>query len=193
MFFPDLLEEYEQLLQEMKNNGITSGDIYTEIKQAIKWMQTGYDPAEHRAVTRIDAFPTDPYHMQTYMAYVNDDDMLMPDFLVPIKEKIEEHFTGVVEANPEEWHDFKEFMMRDVNAAAKKANERKEKINSALLGLTADERAVFIAIAAEGMSYSKVAEMLNVKKGTVQSYMERAQKKIADNLERGSQLSLFVS
>lgn len=192
MFFPDLLDEYEQLLQEMKNSGITSGAIYTEIKQAIEWMQTGYDPAEYRAVTRIDAYPTDPYHMQTYMAYVNDDDMLMPEFLLPIKQQIEDEFFVDIDMEAEEWQFYIEHMMRDVNAAAKRANERKEKINSALQGLTSDERAVFIAIAAEGMSYSKVAEMLNVKKGTVQSYMERAQKKITNNIERGSQLSLFV-
>ncbi|MEG0260550.1 MAG: sigma factor-like helix-turn-helix DNA-binding protein, partial [Lysinibacillus sp.] len=60
-------------------------------------------------------------------------------------------------------------------------------------GLTDDEKAIYVAIAGEGMSYSKVADMLNIKKGTVQSYMKRAQKKIANNIENGSQLSLFVS
>ena len=61
MYFPDLIEEYKQLLQEMKSEGVTSGDMYREVKQAIEWMETGYDPAEHRAATRTDAYTFDPY------------------------------------------------------------------------------------------------------------------------------------
>ena len=60
MYFPELLEEYKQLLQQMKSEGVTSGEMFREVKQAIEWMETGYDPAEYRAATRVDAFPTDP-------------------------------------------------------------------------------------------------------------------------------------
>ncbi|MBD8037106.1 hypothetical protein H9635_10145 [Solibacillus sp. A46] len=192
MYFPELLEEYKQLLKQMKSEGVTSGDLYREVKQAIEWMETGYDPAEYRAATRVDAFPMDPYHMQTYMAYVNDDEMLMPEFLVPIKEKIEANFIDV-DVDAPEWQSYVTFMMRDVNVAVKKANELKEKIKSALKGLTADERAVYVAIKGELMSFSKVAKMLDVSKSTVQSYYERACRKIHYNVQNGSQLSLFVS
>lgn len=41
MYFPELLEEYKQLLGQMKLEGVTSGDLYREVKQAIEWMETG--------------------------------------------------------------------------------------------------------------------------------------------------------
>ena len=190
MYFPELLEEYRQLLKEMKSEGVTSGSMYQEVKQAIEWMETGYDPAEYRAATRVDAFPMDPYHMQTYMAYVNDDDMLMPEFMVPLKKKIEEEFADIDVVAPE-WQSYMAYMMRDLNAAAIKANEQKRRINSALKGLTDDERAVFIAIEAELLPFSKVARMLDISKSTVQSYYNRAKRKIHANITHGTQESLF--
>ena len=54
------------------------------------------------------------------------------------------------------------YMMRDLNAAAIKANEQKRRINSALKGLTDDERAVYIAIEAKLLPFSKVARMLGL-------------------------------
>lgn len=190
MYFPELLEEYRQLLKEMKSEGVTSGSMYQEVKQAIEWMETGYDPAEYRAATRVDAFPMDPYHMQTYMAYVNDDDMLMPEYLVPLKKKIEEEFADIDVEAPE-WQSYMAYMMRDLNAAAIKANEQKRRINSALKGLTDDERAVYIAIEAELLPFSKVARMLDISKSTVQSYYSRAKRKIQANITHGTQESLF--
>lgn len=184
MYFPDLLEEYKQLLKQMRSEGVTSGDLYSEVKQAITWMETGYDPAEYRAATRVDAYPMDPYHMQTYMAYVNDDDMLMPEFLAPIKEKIESE-------TPEYSDGYLDYRMRFLNREISWANERKAKINGALKGLTKDERAVYVAIEAELMPFSKVAMMLGVSKSTVQSYYERACRKIRCNVQNGSQLDLF--
>lgn len=184
MYFPDLLAEYKQLLQQMKGEGVTSGEMFREVKQAIEWMETGYDPAEYRAATRVDAYPMDPYHMQTYMAYVNNDDMLMPEHLIPIKEQIEsetvEYFDGYLDIK-----------MRFLNKEVSWANDRKEKINSALKGLTADERAVYVAIEGELMSFGKVAKMLEVQKSTVQSYYERACRKIRNNINNGSQTDIF--
>ncbi|MEG0471291.1 MAG: sigma factor-like helix-turn-helix DNA-binding protein [Solibacillus sp.] len=193
MYFPELLEEYQQLLQQMKSEGVTSGDLYREVKQAIEWMETGYDPTEYRATSRIDAYPMDPYHMQTYMAYINDDEMLMPHFLLPVKDKIEAEFFADIDSDAEEWQSYVAYKMRDLNAAANKANQRKEKINSALNGLTVDEKSVYVAIEGELMSFGKVAKMLDVSKSTVQSYYERAQRKIMENIKRGNQLSLFAS
>lgn len=169
----------------MKLEGVTNGSMYQEVKQAIEWMETGYDPAEHRAVTRVDA-----YLMQTYMAYVNDDDMLMPEFLVPVKEKIVVNFVDIDVDTPV-WQSYITFMLRDVNAVTKKANERKEKINGALQGLTADEKAVYVAIEGELMSFGKVAKMLDVSKSTVQSYYERAKRKIHENINKGTQTDIF--
>ncbi|MEK4628092.1 sigma factor-like helix-turn-helix DNA-binding protein [Solibacillus sp. FSL R7-0682] len=190
MYFEDLLEEYKQLLKQMKSEGVTSGSMYQEVKQAIEWMETGYDPAEYRAATRVDSYPMDPYHMQTYMSYVNDDEMMMPEFLVQVREKIKSDYADI-DVDAPEWQSYIAFMMRDVNAAVKKANERKEKISSALKGLTVDERAVYVAIEAELLPFSKVAKMLEVSKSTIQSYYSRAKRKIHANITHGTQESLF--
>lgn len=190
MYFEDLLEEYKQLLQQMKDEGVTSGEMFREVKQAIEWMETGYDPAEYRAATRVDAFPMDPYHMQTYVAYVNHDDMMMPEYLVQVREKIKSDFVDIDVEAPE-WQNYIAYMMRDIGPVAKKARERKDKVNSALKGLTNDERAVFIAIEAELLPFSKVARMLDISKSTVQSYYSRAKRKIHANITHGTQESLF--
>ena len=190
MYFEDLLEEYRELLGQMKLEGVTSGEMFREVKQAIEWMETGYDPAEYRAATRVDAFPMDPYHMQSYMAYVNDDDMLIPEYLIQVREKIKSDFVDIDVEAPE-WQNYISYMMRDIGPVAKKARERKEKVNSALRGLTKDERAVFIAIEAELLPFSKVARMLDISKSTVQSYYSRAKRKIHANITYGTQESLF--
>lgn len=187
MYFEDLLEEYKQLLKQMRSEGVTSGEMYREVKQAIEWMETGYDPAEYRAATRVDAYPMDPYHMQTYMAYVNDDEMLMPSHLLPIKEKVD----AEIERHCKDSQHMIPIFTREFDRMVGKANERKDKINGALTGLTKDERAVFVAIEGELLPFSKVAEMLEVSKSTVQSYYERAKRKIHANINKGSQLDLF--
>lgn len=182
-YFPDLLAEYKELLQQMKSEGITSGSMYTEVKQAIEWMETGYDPAERRAAIRIDAYPVDPYHMQTYMAYVNDDEMLMPEYLLPIKEKIEENFIDI-DAEAPEWQNYVAFMMRDVNEMASKAAERKKHIVAALQGLTENERLAFILVRAERCTYTRAAKALGVHKSSVQVYLRRAEQKININRKK---------
>lgn len=189
MYFPDLIEEYKHSLKDLREMG-GNLDMQRDLMVAIKWMETGYDPAEYRAATRTDALVMDPYHMQTYMAYVNDDEMLIPEFLGLMKDKIEGKFVGG-DLEAKEWQGYANFIMRDLNSIANKANQRKEKINSALKGLTAEERAVYVAIEGELMSFGKVAKMLDVSKSTVQSYYERACRKIHSNITHGTQVSIF--
>jgi RNA polymerase sigma-70 factor (ECF subfamily) len=54
----------------------------------------------------------------------------------------------------------------------------KEQIEDVLCELTEKERQVYILAIGELYSYGKIAELLEISKGTVQSYMERANKKI---------------
>ena len=173
MYFEDLLEEYKQLLQQMKGNGVTSGEMFREVKQAIEWMETGYDPAEYRAATRVDAFPMDPYHMQTYMAYANNVDEMLDSM---------SNLQNYIESRQDE---------QRFRADWRKAEENKKKVNCALKGLTADEKAVFVAIEAERLPFSKVARMLDISKSTVQSYYNRARRKVHENINKGSQLDIF--
>ncbi|MER2006701.1 MAG: sigma factor-like helix-turn-helix DNA-binding protein [Psychrobacillus sp.] len=188
MYFPDLLEEYKQLLKQMRSEGVTSGSMFQEVKQAIEWMETGYDPAEYRAATRVDAYPMDPYHMQTYMAYVNDDEMLMPEFLLNVNERVHWELRNVDEVHEQFY--FNRYT-KDLNDMVSKAASRKKKLSGAMKGLTADEKAVFVAIEAERIQFSKVARMLDVSKSTVQSYYSRAKRKIHANITHGTQENLF--
>lgn len=48
----------------------------------------------------------------------------------------------------------------------RKAEDNKRKINSAMQGLTPDEKAVFVAIEAERLPFRKVARKLGVTKST---------------------------
>ena len=184
MYFPDLLKQYKQLLKQMKSEGVTSGEMYREVQQAIQWMETGYDPAEYRAATRVDAYPMDPYNMQTYVSYLNsDDEMLLPDFLQTIKSDIVSRWI------PDETDQLRadEFISRhfkSISWAASKASEAKYEILGALRGLSDNEKAAFVAVRAEKMAFSKVATMLGVSKSAVQCYVARAEKKIKRNIEQ---------
>ncbi|MFL0584698.1 sigma factor-like helix-turn-helix DNA-binding protein [Solibacillus silvestris] len=190
MYFEDLLEEYRELLGQMKLEGVTSGEMFREVKQAIEWMETGYDPAEYRAATRVDAFPMDPYHMQSYVSYLNDDDeMLLPDYLQVVRKKIISDFCTDVE--PLQAESYVRRFFSDYARLSDMSWENKQEINGALKGLSANEKASFIAIEAEKMPYAKVATMLGVEKTTVQSYVRRAWQKIRANLDKGTQESLF--
>ena len=188
MYFPDLIEEYKQLLQQMKAEGVTSGNMYREVKQAIEWMETGYDPAEYRAATRIDSYSFDPYHMQSFMAYVNDDDILMPEFLLNVKERVHWELRNV---DPVHEQFYFNSYTKDLNDMVRKSDSRKKKLAGAMQGLTADEKAVYVAIEGELMSFGKVAKMLDVRKSTVQSYYERAKRKINENINKGTQTNIF--
>lgn len=55
-------------------------------------------------------------------------------------------------------------------------------ISHALRRLTQRELEVFIMMKCEGMSAGDVAELLNIRKTSVESFMERAKKKIDDEL-----------
>jgi positive control factor len=64
----------------------------------------------------------------------------------------------------------------------------KELIEDALCTLTEREKDVFIMIKVEGLTFEYTAELLAIKKSTVQSHLERAEKKI----EQRKSESLFL-
>lgn len=189
-YFPDLLAEYKQLLKQMRADGVTSGDLYAEVKQAIQWMETGYDPAEYRAKTRVDAYVMDLDLMQRYCDYVFDAEAMMPDNLHHIQKAIVSRWMP----DAKDTMTTREFVVRhfsDFRRQLVKSEETKDKIVDAMRGLTDNEKAAFIAVEAEKMKYEQAAKLFGVEKGTIQSYIIRAKQKIRRNLEKGSQASLF--
>lgn len=189
-YFPDLLAEYKQLLKQMRQDGVTSGELYAEVKQAVEWMETGYDPAEYRAATRVDAYVMDLDLMQRYCDYVFDAEMMMPDNLRHIQKTIVSRWMP----DAEDTMSTTEFVKRhfsDFRRQLQKSEEAKEKIIDAMRGLTDNEKAAFIAVEAEKMKYEQAAKLFGVEKGTIQSYILRAKQKIRRNLTNGSQTSLF--
>jgi len=161
MYFPDLIEEYKQSLKELKVAGGCLS-MMKDMQEAIKWMETGYDPAEYRAATRTDVYVMDHHLMQDLIMYV-DSDKMTPSVLAE-----------VIDYNYD-------------NSAVKEIERMfnvKDTANQALAGLTENERTAFIMIRAEHMTFSKAAKILGVNRGTVQNYVKRAESKIANNISK---------
>lgn len=163
-YFPDLIEEYKQTLKHVRANG-GNASIERDLMEAIKWMETGYDPAELRAITRIDAYVVDHHLMQDFISYTESH--------VSVPEWMEDKY--------QVW-EYEVVRMMKI----------KKKINNAMQGLTDNEKSVFIMIKAQLMTFSQVAKILGVSKSTVQCYLERAEQKIQMNVKYGSQLSLAI-
>jgi positive control factor len=64
----------------------------------------------------------------------------------------------------------------------------RELIDDALCTLTSREKDIFFMIKVEGLTYENTADLLGVKKSTVQTHLERAEKKI----EQRKHESLFL-
>ncbi|WP_042474578.1 sigma factor-like helix-turn-helix DNA-binding protein [Bacillus ndiopicus] len=150
-YFPDLIEEYKQSLKNLQAIGGCSS-MERDLKEAIQWMETGYDPAEYRAATRKDCYVMDHYLMQQFLITIDYD------------------FTAL-------------------NTDELKLNKEEERIDSvqniireAMVGLTENERKVFVLIRAEYMTFSKVADILEITRSSVQSYLRRAELKIKNNI-----------
>ncbi|MEC1180345.1 sigma factor-like helix-turn-helix DNA-binding protein [Metasolibacillus meyeri] len=149
-YFPDLIEEYKQSLKNLQAvGGCTS--MERDLKEAIQWMETGYDPAEYRAAIRKDCYVMDHYLMQQFLLSI--------DFTVPDMDE-------------------------------QQLNEEEERIDSiqlivkeAMAGLTENERKVFVLIRGEYMTFSKVANILEITRSSVQSYLRRAELKIKNNID----------
>lgn len=66
-----------------------------------------------------------------------------------------------------------------------------ERITATLNNLSDKERAAYLAVKGQNLSYAKAGEILGVSKASVQSYVNRAQDKIDNQVKYGSQNFLF--
>lgn len=66
-----------------------------------------------------------------------------------------------------------------------------ERITAMLNNLSDKERAAYLAVKRQNFSYAKVGEILGVSKASEQSYVNRAQDKIDNQVKYGSQNILF--
>lgn len=66
-----------------------------------------------------------------------------------------------------------------------------ERITAMLNNLSDKERAAYLAVKGQNYSFGQAAEILGVSKSTVQSYVNRAQEKIDNQVRFGSQNFLF--
>ncbi|MCT6925853.1 sigma factor-like helix-turn-helix DNA-binding protein [Metasolibacillus sp.] len=150
-YFPDLIEEYKQSLKKLQKIGGCSS-MERDVKEAIQWMETGYDPAEYRAATRKDCYVMDHYLMQQFLLSVDCD------------------FTA------------SDSNQQQLNNEENRIDSMQSIIKEALVGLTENERKVFILIRAEYMTFAKVADILEITRSSVQSYLRRAELKIKNNI-----------
>jgi positive control factor len=65
---------------------------------------------------------------------------------------------------------------------------QEEKLEDALCVLTANEKNVFMLHVIEGYSFQKIAELLGISKGSIQSYYKRS----IDKIEHRKETSLFL-
>lgn len=159
MYFPDLIDEYKQSLKDLKAAG-GCPSMERDMLEAIKWMETGYDPAEYRAATRQDTFVMDHHLMEDLITYVDSEHTAPHIFATAM----DNNTTMAVEIN--------------------RLLKIKKIVNGALAGLTTNERVVFILVKAEYMTFAKVAKILGVTRGTVQNYLKRAERKIDKNIAK---------
>lgn len=167
MYFPDLIDEYKQSLKELKAAGGCSS-MERDMLEAIKWMETGYDPAEYRAATRTDVYVMDHHLMQDLIMYV-DSEKMTPDVIA-----------GVIECG------YDDTTAREIE----RLYHLKNTVNNVMKGLTENERFIFIMIRAERVSFGKTAKVLGIGKSTVQGYLKRAELKINDNIRKKSNLDV---
>lgn len=175
MYFPDLIAEYKQSLKDLRAVG-GCPSMERDLQEAIKWMETGYDPAEYRAATRQDAIVMDHHLMQDLIMYVDSTDG-MPAHLRRVESII---------FNEHDPDSYKKWVGRELYNEGNRMHEIKEQINSALRGLTKNERTVFVMIRAERMTFGKVARILGLTKSTVQTQLQRAESKIKKNISSGN-------
>ncbi|WP_193769095.1 sigma factor-like helix-turn-helix DNA-binding protein [Metasolibacillus meyeri] len=157
MYFPDLIAEYKQSLKELRVAG-GCPSMERDMMEAIKWMETGYDPAEYRAATRTDTFVMDHHLMQDLISYT-DAESYVPNWMQES------------ESADDSWTDE---ILRMANV--------KNEIKRALRGLTANERAAFVMVRAECMTFGKAAKVLGIGRSTIQGYLKRAEMKINHNI-----------
>lgn len=60
-----------------------------------------------------------------------------------------------------------------------------------LNNLSEKEREAYLAVKGQNYSFADAAEILNVSKSTIQSYVDRAQTKLSNQVKYGSQNILF--
>jgi RNA polymerase sigma-70 factor (ECF subfamily) len=69
--------------------------------------------------------------------------------------------------------------------ASSVTDEDRQRIENVLAKLTNREREAYTMVVGGGLSYSEVAELIGVQKGSVQSFVEAAEKKIRSMLFQG--------
>lgn len=79
----------------------------------------------------------------------------------------------------------------EVSVERKLTDDERWMLEDALAGLTPNERKAFKLVRADRMTFEEVARKMRVQKGTIQKYVERAEKKIAYNKEHSFFLLMY--
>jgi positive control factor len=160
MSMQDLLREYRNTLrhlEEMKENASDEdkkvlGSMASDLQYAIKWMKTGRLPGNKRGIERRSAYQREK-------------------IIDPI---VMQKFFKSIDTDPFDWID---------QQPSSTINESvKNRIEDALCVLTDNEKEMYLMSRGHTLSYSEIAGYFNVKKGTVQKTVERAEKKISKRI-----------
>jgi positive control factor len=160
MGMEDLLKGYRSTLrhiEELKENArdedkVVLGGMASDLQYAIEWMRTGRRPGNKRGIERRAAYQRDK----------------LIDPLVMQK------FFRSIDTNPYEWIDQQPISQISEN--------EKERIEDALCVLTNQEKEMYLMSRGHCLTYAQIAEYFKVSKGTVQTTVERAEKKISKRI-----------
>lgn len=152
-----LIKEYNQTLCEIKKSREIVSEEQSEILSsmvldlefAIEWMRTGRRPGNRRGIERQAAY-------QRERAF---DPILMQRYFRSTDEAVYEWDEHVQQYTLGEWE--------------------KIQLEDALSGLTEREKEIYLMSRGYCLSYKEIAGYLAVSRSTVQTVIERAEKKIA--------------
>ncbi|MEH6944402.1 sigma-70 family RNA polymerase sigma factor [Bacillus sp. JJ722] len=156
----ELLLQYRASLREVRKLMLTAneedkkilGSMASDLVYAIEWMRTGKQPGPRRGIERRAA----------YQKERPCDPILMQRYFRTTAEDVYEWDNHQQEDTLSYWD--------------------RVKLDDALSVLTEREKEIFLMSKGNCLSFSKIADLLEVSKSTVQDTIERADKKITEQI-----------
>lgn len=158
----DLIEQYTETLRDIRRmqreaceeDKSILGSMAGDLEYALEWMKTGRKPGNRRGVERLAAY-------QRERSY---DSLTLQKFFRSTSDSYEWTEKGYEESVITEWD--------------------KTSIEDTLSVLTDRERDIYLMSRGQMLSYEQIAQMLDISKSSIQTTIERAEKKITEKISR---------
>lgn len=161
----ELIREYKESLKKVQEAKLTANEedqkilisIESDLRYAIRWMQTARRPGNRRGIERRSAYqrekPFDPILIQQYFSSLSKEER------------------SSLRYDP--------YHLIDTDEDGRIGQEDRDRIEKALECLSSLEREVYLMSRGNCIPYRDIARMMRIKETTVASKIERAEKKLA--------------